>query len=291
MLVEGSSRRSTSRVIGVSRQTVTRLLVEAGTVAWRFHDEIVRGVRAGDVQCDEIWSYCYCKRLNAPFIKGDPGWAGDVWTWTAIDSETKLIISFAVGNRSRWAATMFMGDLAGRLATLRQLTTDGYAPYLDAVPAAFGTDIDYAILTKAFHGSEIDEDKRKYSPGPIKGLRKLTVFGSPELDRVSTSYVERSNLTLRMSVRRFTRLTNAFSKKVQNHWYSVALYTTWYNFCRPHGSLGTLVTPAMAAGLADRTFDISMILDRIEERELAAVRFRGPYLKRADGQAPRGRPR
>ena len=269
--------RSISRVVAVSRQTVTRLLEEGGKVSWLFHDEMVRGVRAGYVQCDEIWAFCYCKRLNVPYIRGKPEWAGDAWTWTAIDSETKLIISFAVGNRSRWAATMFMGDLADRLATLKQLTTDGYASYLDAVPAAFGTDIDYAMLVKTFRGSEIDEEKRRYSPEPLKGLRKMTVFGAPDEDRISTSHIERSNLTLRMSVRRFTRLTNAFSKKVQNHWYSVALFTTWYNFCRPHMSLGTLVTPAMAAGLADRPLDIGMIVDQVEDRELAAVRHRGPY--------------
>ena len=243
--------RSTSRITGASRQTVSRLLIEAGTVAWRFHDETVRGVRAGHVQCDEIWSYCYCKRLNAPFIKGSPDWAGDVWTWTAIDSETKLIVSFAVGNRSRWAATMFMGDLSSRLASLKQLTTDGYPAYLDAVAAAFGKDVNYAMLIKDFRGSEIDEEKRRYSPEPMVGMRKMTVFGSPDEDLVSTSYVERHNLTMRMSMRRFTRLTNGFSKKIQHHWYAVALHTTFYNFCRPHMSLGTLVTPAMAAGLAE----------------------------------------
>ena len=274
--------RSISRVAGVSRTTVDRLLVEGGKVSRLHHDEVVRDVRAGYVQADEIWSYCYCKRLNVPFIRGKPEWAGDVWTWTAIDSDTKLIISFAVGNRSRWAATMFMGDLADRLATLKQLTTDGYAPYLDAVPAAFGTDIDYSMLTKAFKGSQVDEEKRKYSPEPLQGLRKMTVFGDPDEDRISTSHIERSNLTLRMSVRRFTRLTNAFSKKVQNHWYSVSLFTTWYNFCRPHGSLGTLVTPAMAAGLAERPLDIVFVADRIDERELEDVQSRGPYRKKVD---------
>ena len=247
LLVEGSSMRSTSRITGVSINTVAKLLVDAGRACAAFHEEHVVEVPARLVQCDEIWSFCYAKRRNVGNAVAAPDGAGDVWTWTALDPDSKLIVSWLVGSRDADTGIEFMDDLRGRLANRVQLTTDGHRAYLEAVEGAFGGDVDYAQLVKIYGKAE-EEAERRYSPPVCIGTRKAVVVGSPDLAEASTSLVERHNLTMRMSMRRFTRLTNAFSKKLENHCHALALYFVWYNWVRPHKSLG--MTPAMAAGLA-----------------------------------------
>ena len=273
MLVEGSSIRSISRVTGVSKDTVSSLLVDAGKACMAFHDQAVQDVHASHTQCDEIWSFCYSKQKNAGRAKNVIDVAGDVWTWTGIDSDTKLIVSWLVGGRDAEYAIEFMDDLRGRLANRVQLSTDGYGAYLDAVEGAFGGSIDYAQLIKVY-GQPSDEDRRRYSPAQCLSVRKREISGAPNMAEVNTSYVERHNLTMRMSMRRFTRLTNAFSKKVQNHIYAVALYTVWFNFVRLHSSLKGQ-TPAQAAGLAAGQLTMRQLVDRINERAPKAKR--GPY--------------
>ena len=279
MLVEGSSMRSISRVVGVNANTVTKLLVDAGKVAASFHDDAVRDVTARHVQCDEIWSFCYSKQRNAERAASDE--AGDVWTWTGIDSDTKLIVSWLVGGRDSGYALEFMDDLRARVTGRVQLSTDGHRAYLEAVEDAFGADVDYAMLVKLYGQPEDELERRRYSPGRCVGVRKIYVSGSPNMDEASTSYVERHNLTMRMSMRRFTRLTNAFSKKVENHAHAVALYAVWYNFMRPHTSLNRQ-TPAQAAGIARRKLDMRWLVERIDR--LAPKPKRGPYKKRSSGQ-------
>ena len=274
MLVEGSSMRSISRVVGVSLNTVTRLLVDAGEACVAFHDEAVQDVPARHIQCDEIWSFCYAKQKNAPHAQGVIDVAGDVWTWTGIDSDTKLIVSYLVGGRDAEYALAFMDDLRSRLANRVQLSTDGYKAYLGAVEGAFGGDVDYAQLVKLY-GQAPEEERRRYSPAQCIGVRKIEVVGRPDMTELSTSYVERHNLTMRMSMRRYTRLTNAFSKKVENHCHAAALYTVWYNFCRPHKSLRG-DTPAMAAGLAERPYGLGWIVGMIDDRA-PEPGPRGPY--------------
>ena len=239
MLVEGSSLRATSRVAGVAFNTVLKLLVDAGQACERIHDELVRDVHSQRVQADEIVSFLYVKQKNLQDAVAAPDKAGTVWTWTAIDAETKLIISWHVSEtRDVEPATQFMLDLSSRLANRIQLTTDGHIPYIEAVARAFGTNVDFAQN--------------------IKG-QKETRVGVPDEEHIGTSYMERHNLTTRMSLRRYTRRTNAFSKKFENHRYALALYFVWYNFCRPHMSLyGN--TPAMAAGLAEYRYDFEWIL-------------------------------
>ena len=265
MLVEGMSMRATSRVAGVSINTVTKLMVEAGEAGAAYHDEAVRGVEASKVQCDEIWSFCYAKEKNVLIAKAAPDSAGDVWTWTALDSDSKMILSYEVGDRSGATAIEFMDDLRSRLANRVQLTTDGHKAYLEAVEGAFGGDVDYAQLIKLYgEPSGQKGQERKYSPSECTGTRKRRVEGNPDPAAVSTSYIERQNLTMRMGMRRFTRLTNAFSKKLENHLLMLSLYFVHYNFVRIHSSLR--MTPAMAAGVADTLRDMEWIVSLIDAR-------------------------
>ncbi|MBI5261631.1 MAG: DDE-type integrase/transposase/recombinase [Bradyrhizobium sp.] len=276
MLCEGSSMRSISRVADVSLNTVTKLLVDAGSACAAFHNATVRNVQSKRVQCDEIWSFAYAKAKNVPSAKAAPIGSGDVWTWTAIDADTKLIISWLIGDRDASAASDFIADLKPRLANRVQLTTDGHKAYLNAVSEAFGADgIDYGMLVKIY-GSDPQAQKR-YSPAKLIGIDKDLILGSPDLAHVSTSFVERQNLTMRMSMRRFTRLTNAFSKKLENHYHALSLYFVWYNFIKQHKTLR--MTPAMAAGLVSSPMEMSDIVTLIDQREGPAKK-RGPYKKR-----------
>ena len=260
MLVEGASLRSVSRVSGASINTISKLLVETGKACMDFHDQCVRGVRARRVQVDEIWQFCYAKAKNVKRAKAAPEYAGDTWTWTALDADSKLIVSWLVGGRDAGYATEFMQDLAGRLANRVQLTSDGHRAYPSAVEDAFGADIDYAMLVK--HYGNAPEGQRRYSPAVCTGATKMSVAGDPDEAHISTSYVERHNLSMRMRMRRFTRLTNAFSKKIDNHIYALALYFVHYNFCRIHQSLR--VTPAMEAGLTNTPYDAEWIVGLVD---------------------------
>lgn len=275
MLCEGSSMRSISRVADVSINTVASLLAQAGEACLAIHNEEVRNVPAKRVQCDEIWSFCYSKQANVKTAKAAPEEAGDVWTWTAIDADSKLIVSYLVGGRDAGYATEFMYDLVDRLSNRVQLTTDGHRAYLEAVSDAFDDRVDYAQLVKLY-GNTIAAPGR-YSPAACIGARKRTVTGLPAIEHVSTSYVERQNLTMRMSMRRFTRLTNAFSKKLDNHIHALALYFAFYNFCRIHKTLR--MSPAMAAGITDRLWSLEDIVDRIDA-DAPKPKPRGPYKKR-----------
>lgn len=275
MLCEGSSMRSISRVADVSINTVSKLLADAGEACLAMHDELVRDVKASRIQCDEIWSFCYAKEKNAKLAKAAPAGAGDVWTWTALDADTKMIVSYFVGDRSGESAIILMDDLRERLANRVQLTTDGHRAYLEAVEGAFGADVDYAQLVKLY-GNTVAAPGR-YSPAECVGARKQRVEGNPDVAHVSTSYVERQNLTMRMSMRRFTRLTNAFSKKLDSHIHALALYFMFYNFTRVHKSLR--MSPAMAAGVADRLWSMEDLVERIDAMA-PAPKPRGPYKKR-----------
>jgi IS1 family transposase len=253
MLCEGSSMRSISRVADVSINTVSKLLVEAGKACAAFHDEKVRNVKAQRVQVDEIWSFTYAKAKNVPTAKAAPAEAGDTWTWTAIEAQTKLLISWCVGGRDSDYAIALMDDLRSRLANRVQLTSDGHKAYLEAVEGAFGGDIDYAMLVKLY-GATLEAGQVRYSPAECIGARKTPIEGNPDPKHISTSYVERANLTMRMQMRRYTRLTNAFSKKFENHVHMVALYAVWYNFVKMHKTLR--MTPAMAAGVSDKLWSM-----------------------------------
>ncbi|MDX2258013.1 MAG: IS1 family transposase [Hyphomicrobiaceae bacterium] len=263
MLCEGSSMRSISRVCDVSINTVAKLLADAGKVSMAFHDEKVRGVTAKRVQVDEIWSFTYAKAKNVATAKSAPAEAGDTWTWTAIDADSKLIAAWFVGGRDAECANAFISDLASRLANRVQLTSDGHAAYLQAVEGAFGADVDYSQLVKMY-GASAESAKGRHSPAECTGIKKTRIEGEPDEKHVSTSYVERSNLTMRMHNRRFTRLTNAFSKKFESHVHMVGLYTVCYNFTRIHKTLR--VTPAMASGLTDRVWsmeDVVAVMDAV----------------------------
>jgi IS1 family transposase len=247
---------------GVAKGTILTLLEDVGTACAEFHNRIVRNVRARRVQCDEIWQFCYAKEKNVPADKKGQFGYGDVWTWTAVDADTKLTISYLVGTRDAGSAHEFMQDLASRVMNRVQLTTDGHRVYLDAVESAFGSEIDYATLVKIY-GSPAENEKR-YSPAVCLGATAATIMGNPEHRHISTSYVERANLTMRMSMRRFTRLTNGFSKKVDNLRHAVALYAVHYNFCRIHQSLR--ITPAMEAGISRRLWMVEDIVGLLAYR-------------------------
>jgi IS1 family transposase len=277
MLCEGSSMRSISRVADISINTVTKLLEDAGRACAAYHDEHVRGVKARRIQCDEVWAYCYAKQKNVPTAKAAPeDAAGDVWTWTAIEAETKLIVSYLSGGRDAEYAKALMDDLQGRIANRVQLTTDGHKAYLQAVEGAFGADIDYAMLVKIY-GAAPESAKGRYSPAECLGTHKAPIEGKPDPKHISTSYVERQNLTMRMCMRRFTRLTNGFSKKLENHHHAQALYFLFYNFVRIHKSLR--VTPAMAAGITDKLWSIEDVVALLDAGEASPTK-RGPYRPR-----------
>jgi IS1 family transposase len=265
LLCEGVSMRSISRLADVSINTVSKLLVDAGRVCAEFHDEQVRGVKSNRVQVDEIWSFTYAKKKNVtPKIAETHENAGDTWTWTGLDADSKLIVSWLVAGRDAGSAFTFISDLASRLRNRIQLTSDGLRLYVDAVEDAFGADVDFAQLQKIYGTDE--EAEKRYSPAKCIGVECRIVQGDPDPKNIATSYVERQNLTMRMHMRRFTRLTNGFSKKFENHVHMVALYTVFYNFTKIHKTLRT--TPAMAAGLTDRVWDMSEIVALIEETEM-----------------------
>ena len=274
ILCEGASMRSVSRLANVSINTVSKLLVDAGRFCAGFHDAKVRNVKAKRVQVDEIWSFTAAKAKNVAAMKTPVAGAGDTWTWTAIEADSKLIISHFVGGRDGECAKWFIDDLAARLANRVQLTSDGHKAYLEAVEGAFGADVDFAMLNKIY-GASSDAAKGRYSPADCIGIKKERIEGEPDMKHVSTSYAERANLTMRMHNRRFTRLTNAFSKKFENHAHMVAIYAVWYNWLRIHKTLR--VTPAMAAGLSETVMDWSDIVEAMDAD--APVQKRGPYKK------------
>jgi IS1 family transposase len=256
MLIEGNSLRSITRMTGCSINTVTKLLVDVGTASADYQDRTLVNLKCKRIQCDEIWAFVYAKQKNVPEDKRGQFGFGDVWTWTAIDADTKLVPSFMVGNRDALSAKMFISYLASRLASRVQLTTDGLKVYLNAVEGAFGCDVDYVTLQKIYESSQ---EETRYSPPRCVGCERLTIQGNPDPNHITTSYVERQNLTMRMGMRRFTRLTNGFSKKVENHTYQVALHFMHYNFARIHKTLR--VTPAMEAGVSDHVWSLEEISD------------------------------
>jgi IS1 family transposase len=259
MLVEGNSLRAVTRMSGCSINTVTKLLVDVGTACARYQDKTLRNLtKCTRLQCDEIWSFCYAKEKNVPEeLKGQFG-IGDVWTWTAICADTKLVPCWMVGDRSAATAEVFMDDLAGRLPHRVQLTTDGHSVYVDVVDCAFEGAVDYAMLIKLFGNDAGVTAERKYSPAECSGTRVVKISGTPDAKQISTSFVERQNLTMRMSMWRFTRLTNGFSKKVENHMAAVSLHLMHYNFARVHKTLR--VTPAMEAGVTDHVWSLEEIV-------------------------------
>jgi IS1 family transposase len=262
LLVEGNSLRATSRLADVSINTVTKLLVDIGTACQEYHNKYVVNVKAKKIQCDEIWSFVYAKEKNLPQdMRGQYG-LGSIWTWVALDSDSKLAISWLVGNRDSAFAKLFMEDVALRLKNRVQLTTDGLKAYLEAVDDSFGNNIDFAQLVKMY-GKPIDGEHR-YSPAECTGIHKTVIQGNPKYEHISTSFVERQNLNMRMCIRRFTRLTNAFSKKVENHAHAIALHFMYYNFVRIHKTLR--VTPAMQAGISKKLWTISDLVGLLEEK-------------------------
>ncbi len=255
-LVEGNSIRATVRITGFSKNTIVKLLREIGEACMEYQDRVLRDLPCRRVQVDEIWSFVYAKERHVPEAhKGEFGY-GDVWTWTAICADTKIVPCWHIGRRDGSAAYYFISDLASRLSNRIQLTTDGHKPYLNAVENAFGCDIDYAMLVKLYGGSQ--EPETRYSPAQCLGSQKIIISGNPDADQISTSYAERQNLTMRMSMRRFTRLTNGFSKKVENLAYAVALHFMYYSFGRIHKTLR--VTPAMEAGISDHVWTVEEIV-------------------------------
>ena len=254
-LVEGCSINATSRMTGVAKNTILKLLAQVGIACADFQDRVLRNLTCKRIQCDEIWQFCYAKEKNVPADKKGKFGYGDVWTWVAIDADTKLVPSFMLGNRESHTARIFIDDLASRLSNRVQLTSDGLRVYLEAVEGAFGSEIDYAMLVKTYESSQ---EETRYSPGVCTSCARKPVMGHPDPRHISTSFVERQNLSMRMSMRRFTRLTNAHSKKIENMAYAVALYYMYYNFARIHETLRC--TPAMEAGVSDYVWSIQEIV-------------------------------
>jgi IS1 family transposase len=275
-LVEGNSIRATVRMTGVAKNTVAKLLVDLGTVCSVYQDEVMRDLPCQRVQCDEIWSFCYAKQRNVPDDKRDEWGYGDVWTWVAIDADTKLVPAYEIGPRDLNTASAFMRDLARRMANRIQLTTDGLPPYMLAVDGAFEGNVDYAQMIKLY-GQE-SSPKGRYSPAVCIGSTMKMISGEPDPEHVSTSYIERQNLTMRMSMRRFTRLTNGFSKKVENLAAAVSIHFMHYNFCRAHATLKGQ-TPAMAAGLTDHVWTLQELVGLLDAAERVPSK-RGAYHKR-----------
>ncbi len=261
-LVEGNSIRATVRMTGVCKDAVLKLIRDFGKVCSEHHDRAVRRVSSKRVQCDEVWAFCYAKAKNVPEEKQGTG-AGDVWTWTAIDADSKLIVSYLCGGRDAQWAYQFMEDLASRVSARIQITTDGHRAYAQAVEGAFGMYVDYAMLIKLY-GNDAETETR-YSPAECIGTRTVVLNGNPNPRHISTSYAERQNLNIRMGMRRFTRLTNAFSKKFENHCHMVAIYFAYYNFCRIHQTLR--VTPAMQARLTDHVWSFEELVGLLSEAE------------------------
>lgn len=258
-LVEGCGVNATCRMTGFSKPTVLKLLADLGRACYAYHDKYVRGLNCKRIQCDEIWSFVGAKQKNASEEKIATGW-GDAWTWTALDADSKLMVSYLVGQRGATWAKVFMEDVALRINSRVQITTDGHRAYVEAIEGVFGMDVDYAMLIKLY-GNPVNPDSR-YSPGEVIGTETVMVTGNPDPKHISTSYVERQNLTMRMSMRRFTRLTNAHSKKLANHEAAIALHYMHYNFCRIHQTLR--VTPAMEAGLANHVWSIEELVRLLE---------------------------
>jgi IS1 family transposase len=263
-LCEGNSIRSTARITDTAINTVVKLLIDVGTACYRYQYKTLRNLQSRRIQCDEIWSFCYAKQDNLPKKKRGKLGFGDVWTYVAIDADTKLVPYWIVGLRTARYANEFLADLKRRLVNRVQLTTDGHRKYLDPVDDVFGDNIDYAMLVKVYGADP--EDEKRYSPSQCLGAEKHVIRGNPDPEQISTSFVERQNLTMRMNMRRFTRLTNGFSKKIENHKHALALYFMHYNFARPHKTLANPYprTPAMTAGLTDHIWTIEEIVELIE---------------------------
>ena len=274
LLCEGLSIRAIARLEEVSQNTIAKALVDAGTVCAQMHDELVVNVKARRIQCDEIWAFNYCKQRTVETAKSAPADAGDIWTWTGIDADSKLIVSYLVGDRSGETAIELMDDLRSRVANRVQISTDGHKSYLEAVEGAFGGEVDYAQVIKQYGPTPTPAGR--YSPAECIGTKKVRVTGRPVRDHVSTSFVEAHNKTMRMHMRRFTRLMNGHSKKVANHAHMVALYTMYYNFIRPHSKFKC--TPAMQAAIADTFMGFEAILARIDAAQ--APKPRGSYRPR-----------
>jgi len=266
---------------GAAKNTVAKLLADLGYACAVYHDKHVRNLRVKRLQCDEIWSFVGCKKKNATVEQKYYGW-GDVWTWIGIDADTKLVVSYLVGGRDAGWAMEFMENCASRIYGRVQVTTDAHKPYLKAVEGAFGLEVDYAMLHKIY-GAPTDEEQRRYSPAKCIGSDMKTILGFPDPDHVSTSYVERQNLTMRMQMRRFTRLTNGFSKKVENHAHAVAIHYMHYNFCRIHQSLR--VTPAMEAGIADHFWSVEDLVALIPKPKVGPSRIDRELFRKALGDA------
>jgi len=265
-LVEGNSLRAISRMTGASKVTILKLLADLGKACAEYQEKALRNLTCKRIQCDEIWSFCYAKDKNVPEEKRGQFGFGDVWTWVALCADTKLVVTWAIGTRGAGTAYEFMHDLAARLANRVQLTTDGHRVYLQAVESAFGSEIDYAMLVKLYGNDR--ESEARYSPAECIGCRSVAITGSPKAADISTSFVERQNLTMRMQMRRFTRLTNGFSKKIENHGHAIALHYMHYNFCRIHQTLR--VTPAMEAGISDHVWSIEEVVALLESSEDSA---------------------